>query len=81
VPEFPPEEVTRRRQAWLAAEERLDKAPDNEHFEKAHRKAWFEYMATKSDGVERIPDEWVSKRGWNGYYLACAQPCGVDDAK
>jgi hypothetical protein len=62
APAFAAEEVETRRQAWLAAEEKLDKAPDNEHFVKAHQKAWFAYMATKSSGVEKLPDDLMAAK-------------------
>jgi hypothetical protein len=60
APEFTAEDVETRRQAWLAADEKLTKSPDNEHFEKAHQKAWLAYMATQSTGVERVPDALVT---------------------
>lgn len=77
TPEFTAEEVETRRLAWLAAEEKLDKSPTNEHFEKAHTKTWFAYMATKSNGVERIPDGLTTKKGASGFFLCCTEPCGT----
>ncbi len=71
-PDFAPEEVEKRRQAWLAAEEKLNKSPDNEHFARAHQKAWFAYMATKSSGVERLPPEMTTRKTKDGYILVCA---------
>lgn len=73
VPEFTPEDVEALRQAWLTAEEKLSKAPDNEHFEKAQQKAWFAYMATKSDGVPRVPSDLMSKKARSGFLLLCAK--------
>lgn len=73
APEFTSEEIEARRQAWLAAEEKLVKSPDNEHFVKAQQKAWFAYMATKSSGVERIPDEITTRKIKDGYILVCVE--------
>jgi hypothetical protein len=70
-PEFTPEEVETRRQTWLAAEDKLDKSPTNEHFEKAHTKAWFAYMATKANGVERLPPTITTKKEKGEFILLC----------
>lgn len=72
-----PEEIEKLRQAWVAADEKLSKSPDNEHLERAHQKAWFAYMATKSSGVERVPEGITTKKGSEGFYLLCSVPCGA----
>jgi hypothetical protein len=57
--------------AWLASEEKLDKSPNNEHFEKAQRKAWFAYMATVDSGVERLPESVTTRGGRGGLFFTC----------
>ena len=81
APEIAPEEVEKLRQAWLTADEKLTKSPDNEHLERAHQKAWFAYMATKSSGVERIPEALTTKKGPDGFFLLCSTPCAPDGVR
>jgi len=66
------EETEKLRNAWLIAEEKYEKS-SNEHTEKLRDKAWFAYMATKSSGVEKLPDTITTKNGSDGYYLTCAE--------
>ncbi len=83
VPDFAPEEVARRRQAWLEADEKLSKAPDNEHLERAYMKAWFAYGETMPRGVESLPEGITTRTGkfGGGSYFACANPEGCNQAK
>ena len=69
IPDFAPEEIERRRKAWLEADAKLSKSPNNEHFEKAYFKAWFAYGATMSNGVSRIPDTISTAKKKGGAYI------------
>jgi hypothetical protein len=68
-----PEEAEKLRAIWLAADEKLERSPDNEHFEKACKKAWYAYMATKASGVEKLPDTITTKKGGDGWYFLCVE--------
>lgn len=75
-PSFPVEEIERRKAAWIAAEAKLDKAPDNEHFERDYTKAWLAYGATLyRRSNERLPDTLTTKKGWHGVTFVCEPPC------
>jgi hypothetical protein len=73
-PTFTPEEVEKRKAAWLAAEAKLDKAPDNVHFERDQMKAWFAYGATMYSGAERLPHTLTTKKGWKDTIFTCVYP-------
>jgi hypothetical protein len=71
--EFTPNEIERRRKVWLDADAKLMGAPDNEHYEKAYTKACFAYMETKTNGIQRVPPELISKKTKDGFVLVCAE--------
>lgn len=68
-----PEVVAKLKADWLAAETKLDKAPTNEHFEKATQKAWLTYAAAAwpRSNVERLPSTVTTRRDRDGFYFVC----------
>jgi hypothetical protein len=74
VPDFSSEEIQKRKAAWLATEDKLDKSPGNEHYQRDALKAWLSYMATKSNGTPRLPATITTsgKRG-KGFFFQCVE--------
>jgi hypothetical protein len=74
VPDFPPEEVERLRAAWLAAEAKVAwSAKDTRVLDKA----WMQYMATKSNGVPRLPDTITTIKKGGSYIFLCADHAAI----
>jgi hypothetical protein len=73
VPDFTPEQVEERKQAWLQADEKLSKYPGNEHYEKDYYKAWFAYGATMSNGVARLPDTITTSKKAGQHIFRCLE--------
>ena len=66
-----PEQVEALKAAWLEAEAKLDKSPNNEHFAKAAQKAGFAYYATIPSKVEKLPPTITTRKGRDGLYFVC----------
>jgi hypothetical protein len=75
---FLPGDVEKRRAAWLAADEKLSKSPNNEHLERAYMKAWFSFGETLSSNVEQLPEGITTKpsKFGGGAYFVCSNPDG-----
>lgn len=72
APDFIPEEVAKRRQAWIEADDKLSKYPGNEHYENDYFKTWFAYGATMSNGVLRIPNTITTSKKAGEFLFKCA---------
>lgn len=73
VPDFTPEEVGKRKTAWLDTEDKLAKSPGNVHLERDAQKAWFAYGETMSNGVPRIPETITTVKRGGAHSLVCVE--------
>jgi hypothetical protein len=71
VPNFTPEQVEARKQAWMQADEKLSKYPGNEHYEKDYYKTWFAYGTTMSDGVPRLSSTITTMKKGGAFTFIC----------